>query len=246
MDPRTLVLQYLDEAHATETALVTNLTAHIAMATEGSYRKLLERHLKETREQVEAIDRRRAELGDDGGRGIVAAGAGLVRDAVGQALVLTKGPIDAVRARGSAERMLKNAKDECATEALEIATYDALEATAEAAGDEKTAKLARDHRATEEKTLAALREEIPGLARAVLEDRTDVEPIAPTGRSSSGSSRSSSGRSATAKARKAKSGGSSKSGTRAKSASGSRAKAGSSKSGGSAGRSSSKSGSRSS
>ncbi|MGI8623871.1 MAG: hypothetical protein ACR2NB_10420 [Solirubrobacteraceae bacterium] len=38
MDPKTLVVQYLDEAHATETAPVTNLGAHIAMTTDDDYR----------------------------------------------------------------------------------------------------------------------------------------------------------------------------------------------------------------
>lgn len=192
MEPKDLMLQYLDEAHATETALVTNLKAHAAMASDGTYKKLLERHLEETRAQVENIDRRRAELGADDGRGVVAAGAGLVRDAIGQAVVLTKGPLDAVRAGASqAERMLKNAKDECATEALEIATYDHLEAAADAAGDKETAKLARDHRATEEKTLAALRREIPKLARRAMEERTGgaVKAKAPS-RASGRSSRS--------------------------------------------------------
>ena len=51
-----------------------------------------------------------------------------------------------------------------ATEALEIATYDALEALAEAVGDSETAKLARRHRADEERMLADLRALIPSLA----------------------------------------------------------------------------------
>ncbi len=34
---RAVLLQHLDEAHATEHALVTNLRAHIAMTPRGSY-----------------------------------------------------------------------------------------------------------------------------------------------------------------------------------------------------------------
>src|SRR4051794_6100190 len=97
MDPKTLLIKQLDEAHAMETALVTNLTAHAAMTTDDSYRKLLERHQKETREQVENLEKRRGALGSNGGRGIVAVTAGFARDAVGQALVMTKGPLDAMR-----------------------------------------------------------------------------------------------------------------------------------------------------
>ncbi len=173
MDPKTLLMKQLDEAHAMEAALVTNLTAHAAMTTDKPYRKVLERHQQETREQVGAIDRRRKELGSDGGRGIVSATAGLARDAVGQALVTAKGPLDALRTLSQAERMLKNAKDECATEALEIATYDALEATAVAAGDDETAKLARAHRRTEERMLSDLRKQIARLAKQTFESRTD-------------------------------------------------------------------------
>lgn len=207
MDPKTLVLQYLDEAHATETALVTNLKAHIAMTTEKSYKRLLERHLKETRAQVENIDKRRKELGaDDDGRGLVAGAIGLARDAAGQALVLSKGPIDAVRTINQTERQLKNARDEAATEAIEIAVYDALEAIARAAGDTQTAKLAADHRKQEEKMLADLRKEIAKLAVNLFADRTDEKPkttpAAAARRSSSGRS-TSSGRSSSSSRRKA-------------------------------------------
>jgi ferritin-like metal-binding protein YciE len=173
MEPKNLVLQYLDEAHATETALVTNLRAHIAMTTEGSYRSLLERHLDETQRQVKAINRRRNALGGSDGRGVVATAAALARDVVLNALVLTKGPLDAVRTLSVPERMLKNARDECATEAIEIAIYDMLEAAAKAAGDEPTARLAREHRSDEERMLADLRKEIPKLAVLTVEDRTD-------------------------------------------------------------------------
>lgn len=175
MDPKTLVLQYLDEAHATETALVTNLRAHIAMTSDGRYKRLLERHLKETQEHAESVAQRRKALGADAGRGIVAGAVGLARDAVGQALVLSKGPLDAIRTANQQERMLKNAKDECATEALEIATYDALEAAAKAAGDTETARLAARHRRQEEKMLADLRNTIGRLAVDTFEDRTDTK-----------------------------------------------------------------------
>src|ERR687885_300414 len=69
MDSKTLILQYLDEAHAMEAALVTNLGAHIAMTTDDDYRSLLERHLEETQAHATAIDRRRKALGRTRGRG---------------------------------------------------------------------------------------------------------------------------------------------------------------------------------
>jgi ferritin-like metal-binding protein YciE len=175
MDPNALVLQYLSEAHATETALVTNLRAHLTMTTDDAYRRILERHLEETKAQVKNVDARRAELGEEGAKGFVAGAVGLAMDAVGQILVLSKGPLDAVRTTSQQERMLKNARDECATEAIEIALYDALEAAAHAAGDTQTAKLAADHRKQEERMLDDLRQEIRRLAVATFEDKTSTK-----------------------------------------------------------------------
>ena len=91
---------------------------------------------------------------------------------VGQALVLTKGPFDLLRGGPSGEeKLLKNARDEVVTEALEIATYDALEALALAVGDDATARLAARHRGQEERMLEQLRGHIPHLANAVAQAR---------------------------------------------------------------------------
>jgi ferritin-like metal-binding protein YciE len=172
---RALVIQILQEAHATEQALVTNLRAHIAMTPRGSYRGSLERHLTETQQHERAVARRIRELGRD--RGLLSSVYGAVASAVGQALVLTKGPLDLLRGgpRGE-EKLLKNARDEVVTEALEIAIYDAIEALAKAVGDEPTARLAARHRADEEKMLAELRGHIPPLARAIAEAQAGGSP----------------------------------------------------------------------
>src|SRR5215210_8912718 len=133
------LLQYLNEAHATEHALSRTLEAHIAVTPRGSYRKGLEKHLDETKTHAGRLERRMRELGAS--RNVIQMGIGVVESLVGQALALSKGPIDLVRGELSEEKLLKNAKDECATEALEIATYDALERFAESIGDEQTARL---------------------------------------------------------------------------------------------------------
>ncbi|HET6551371.1 MAG TPA: DUF892 family protein, partial [Solirubrobacter sp.] len=91
-------------------------------------------------------------------------------------LTLAKGPLDMLRGHGGEEKLLKNAKDECATEALEIATYDALEALGEAIGDTRTAGLARAHRTDEEQMLADLRALIPTLTGATVAARAGGEP----------------------------------------------------------------------
>src|SRR4051794_20899050 len=170
-----MTIQYLTEAHATERALVTTLSAHIAMTPRGPYRRLLERHLSETRAHADAVARRLETLGTPS-TNLISATIGLAETAVGQILSLAKGPLDLLRGHGGEEKLLKNAKDECATEALEIATYDALEALAEATGDSETAELARSHRADEERMLAELRALIPTLTEATVAARAGGEP----------------------------------------------------------------------
>jgi hypothetical protein len=72
--------------------------------------------------------------------------------------------------------VLKNAKDACATEALEIATYTALERLARAVGDGETATLAASIRAEEEKMLQRIMRELPKLTDAVLRAEVEGDP----------------------------------------------------------------------
>ena len=160
------IVQYLNEARAHELALVSTLRAHIAMTPRGEYRLGLEQHLGETRAHARRLQGRLRELGTS--RSPLQAGFGLAQSLSGQALVLAKGPLDLARGFSPEEKMLKNAKDECATEALEIATYDAIEALAREVGDEETAWLAADIRSDEERMLASLRAQIPKLVAAVV------------------------------------------------------------------------------
>ena len=147
------VVQYLNEAHASEQALVRVLQSQIAMTPRGSYRNGLETHLRETREHADRVGRRLQALGD--GSNPLMAVVGVVETVVGQALALGKTPFDLLRGSGGEEKVLKNAKDACATEALEIATYTAIERLARSVGDEETARLAASILADEEKMLAA-------------------------------------------------------------------------------------------
>ncbi len=168
------LLQYLNEAHATEHALARTLQAHIAVTPRGSYRSGLEKHLNETKRHADRLERRMGELGAS--KNVIQMGLGLVESIVGQALALSKGPIDLVRGTAGEEKLLKNAKDECATEALEIATYDAIERLATTVGDEETADLAASIREEEERMLANLREEIPKLTDAVARAELEGDP----------------------------------------------------------------------
>src|SRR3978361_1436389 len=141
------VVQYLNEAHASEMALVHVLQSQIAMTPRGTYRSGLEKHLGETRNHAERVQTRLGELGQ-GGNPLQFLG-GVAEAVAGQALALAKTPFDLVRGSGGEEKVLKNAKDACATEALEIATYTALERLDKPVGDRETARLAAPIRQTE-------------------------------------------------------------------------------------------------
>jgi len=165
------VVQYLNEAHATEQALVRVLQSQIAMTPRGSYRNALETHLRETRGHAERVARRLQAL-DQGSNPLMAV-VGAVETTLGQVLALGKTPFDLLRGSGGEEKVLKNAKDACATEALEIATYTALERLARQAGDDETARLAASIRADEEKMLQRVLRELPKLTDAVV--RADID-----------------------------------------------------------------------
>ena len=171
---RTLLVQLLNEAHGAEAFAGTTLQAHIAMTPEGAYRSILERHLVETRDQAERLQQRLEELGAH--RSLVAQAFGVASTAVGTGIALTKGPIDAIRGKAGEEKLFKNAKDELTTEAQEIATYDGLEAAANAIGDTKTAELAASIREEEQRTFDLLREQIPQLANALVRAQVAGDP----------------------------------------------------------------------
>jgi len=160
------VMQYLNEAHASERALTRVLQSQIAMTPRGSYRSLLETHLDATRRHADRVGERLQALGH--GAGPLTAVVGALQSVVGQALALGKTPFDLVRGSGGEEKVLKNAKDACASEALEIATYTAIERLAQQVGDDQTAKLAASIRGDEEKMLQSVLQEIPTLTTAVV------------------------------------------------------------------------------
>ncbi|MGB0091507.1 MAG: DUF892 family protein [Solirubrobacteraceae bacterium] len=168
------VVQYLGEAHASEVGLVSVLRSQIAMTPRGSYRDGLEKHLDETQEHARRIRERLGELGQ--GRNPVQVFARFAETLISQSVALSKTPFDLLRGTGGEEKVLKNAKDACATEALEIATYTALERLAVKVGDEQTAKLAASILGDEERTLERIMREIPKLTDAVIGADVEGEP----------------------------------------------------------------------
>ena len=167
------IVQYLNEAHGSEQALTRQLQAQIAMTPKGRYRNGLETHLQETQRHAERVEARLAELGQ--GNNPLQAGVGALESLIGQALALTKTPLDLVRGTGGEEKVLKNAKDSCAAEALEIATYTALARLARTADDVDTERLANSVLADEQKMLDRLLKEIPRLTDAVARAEFDGE-----------------------------------------------------------------------
>ena len=160
------VVQYLGEAHASEVGLVSILRSQIAITPRGSYRDGLEKHLGETQDHARRIRERLDEL--EQGRNPVQVFVGFAETLISQSLALSKTPFDLLRGSGGEEKVLKNAKDACATEALEIATYAALQRLAAVVGDEQTAKLAASILGDEERMLERTMREIPKLTDAVI------------------------------------------------------------------------------
>ena len=169
-DKTQKIVQYLDEARAGELGLVRELQAQIAITPRGTYRTLLEKHLRETRSHADRLSTRLDEL--DHGRNPIEFVGAVAQQVVGQVLSLSRTPLALVRGSGGEEKVLKNAKDSCAAEALEIATYIAIERLANDLEDERTAKLAASIRADEEQMLERLQRELPKLTDAVV--RADV------------------------------------------------------------------------
>jgi ferritin-like metal-binding protein YciE len=165
------VVQYLGEARASENALVRVLQSQIAMTPRGSYRSGLETHLRETREHAARVNERLEAL-DQGSNPLMVV-VGFWESVIGQTMALSKTPFDLLRGSGGEEKVLKNAKDACASEALEIATYTAIERLARSVGDEQTAKLAASILADEQNMLERILREIPKLTDAVV--RGDVK-----------------------------------------------------------------------
>jgi ferritin-like metal-binding protein YciE len=164
------LIQYLNEAYGTEKQLEIALQAHIQMATRSSYRKRLQQHLTETKRHGREVERRIKQLGGKAETvpvPVAAEAAQRVQSMAGRALAAAQGPLHALRGTGEAEKQLKNAKTEFASEAEEIATYTAIEALAVAVGDRDTERLAKAIRREEERMAGFLERLIPQLTKAV-------------------------------------------------------------------------------
>ena len=188
------LVQYLNEAYGKEKQLETALQADAKMAGgRASYRKRLQDHLKETKAQAKALERRIKQLGGKAeaanlpGPDVVSGAAGKAAVAASKAAAAAKAPVHALRGTGEAEKLLKNAKTQLMHEHEEIGNYLAIETLAEALRDRDTAKLAREFRRQEERMAAFLSKLIPTLTKAVVTE--EVPAAQRRAASSNGSTR---------------------------------------------------------
>jgi ferritin-like metal-binding protein YciE len=201
----TKLIQYLNEAFGKEKELEVALQGHIQMSGgRATYKKRLQAHLKETKAQARALERRikklggKADLVDLPGPVVATAAATRATKVATKAKAAAKAPVEALRGTGEAEKLLKNAKTELANEYEEIANYVAIEELAKAVGDTDTAKLAREHRRQEERMASFLTKLLPQLTKAVVtEEIPAAERRRGTTRRRSSTSRSTSSRSTT-------------------------------------------------
>jgi len=205
------LVQYLNEAYGKEKQLETALEADAKMAGgRATYRKRLQDHLKETKAQARALERRIKQLGGKAeaahlpGPDVVSGAASKAAAAASKAAAAAKAPVHALRGTGEAEKLLKNAKTQLMNEHEEIGNYIAIETLAVALRDGDTAKLAREFRRQEERMAAFLAKLIPTLTKAVVTE--EVPASQRRAASSNGSSRTRSAKPAKrAKSRPAKS-----------------------------------------
>jgi ferritin-like metal-binding protein YciE len=186
------LVEYLNDAYATERRLEIALQAHIAMTPRADYKARLREHLKETKAHARGVARRIKQLGGDPetfsvpGPEPLAASVRMAQTAAQQAVALAQGPLHAVRGTSKPERMLKNARTEFQDEAEEIAHYRTIEALSKAVGDKETAKLARDIQREEKRMSDFLAGIIDQLAIEVVREELPEEEISGSARRANG------------------------------------------------------------
>ena len=156
----------LIDAHSTELFTASSLAAHIAMTPDSRYRDGLEAHLVQTKDHAQRIQRHLRSRNSE--RNLVQLGFGVAQGVASQVLAMSKVPVDLLRGMTPEEMLVRNARDECAAEAFEVATYTALEQLARQVGDTQTEQLAASIRKDEEAMLQRLLNELPRLATDVV------------------------------------------------------------------------------
>jgi ferritin-like metal-binding protein YciE len=139
------LIKHIDEAHAMEQNVLRMLDGMISTTDDPEILDALEHHKLQTQQHADRMAQR-LEAHD--------VAPSTVKQIGGVLGALAKVPLDFVRG----EMAGRNARDGYATEHLEIASYELLRRIAEKAGDEETARAAREIIA-EEAAMAKLIEE---------------------------------------------------------------------------------------
>lgn len=160
------VLRHLHDIHERERALVPEIQAQLAVAPRGGYRDELAAHLDETRAHIRALADRLAELGHRNGS-LLAGVTALIHAGVAQATARRLTPLDLLRPKDPADRILQRARHAAAGHAANIADYRALDRIAGKAGDTATQALAARLGAQEQQRFDAIIAEIPALTDAL-------------------------------------------------------------------------------
>jgi ferritin-like metal-binding protein YciE len=183
----TKLVRWLGEAHAKESELEADLTAHIALTQKQSYKKRLQQHLKETRDHKRRVASRIKQLGGPTGQNLISATGSAVGEVAGKTVAAVKGQVGAARAlvTDQVETHLRNAQEELREEHVEIALYTRIEVFATEVGDRETAQLARNIRRDEERMAKFLTSELGRLVKDVVRAEIPRDQRATSSRSRS-------------------------------------------------------------
>ena len=192
----TKLVSWLEEAHSKESELEADLTAHIAMTQKQSYKKRLQRHLKETRDHKKRVAHRIKQLGGPTGQNLVLSTGSVMGEVAGKTVAAVKGQVGVARAvvTEQAETHLRNAQEELREEHVEIALYTRIEVFATEVGDRETAQLARSIRRDEERMAKFLTAELGRLVKQLVRAEIPRDQRATPRRRSSSRSRSTASR----------------------------------------------------
>jgi len=167
-----VVERYLGDAYDEERTLIGVLEEQVADAPKGPHRHALAHHLTQTRRQADSVNRRLAELGraDDRWRTLC---VGLRRSAREWRAVGTL-PLQLITGGNREERDLRDTRALVAGEAGHLASYAALLEAARAAGDGRTADVARRLRDDEQHLLDVALAEVRRLTESLGGRRPEV------------------------------------------------------------------------
>jgi ferritin-like metal-binding protein YciE len=157
-DFESQLVKHIDEALAMEQSVLAMLESATRTLDDEEVKEVLRLHKNDTERH---IDRLRERLDAHG------TTPSIVREAGGIVGAVMKSVLDLTRG----ERAARGARDVYATEHLEIASYQLLERVAVRASDERTAEVARENRADEERLAAWIDDHWDRFAELALAER---------------------------------------------------------------------------